>query len=323
MPAVNHPPQQTEGNVTFASSQTSYRRLISNSDAVAVVLILIAVLCLAIQSRRRDFISRRQAGLADPGVIRQQQRILGLSEKSRGVSNHFNGAMAAKQDSNFSEPEADGSDEKKNDEGDSRWPYGSQEDGDDSEGKQEALEPDVKSRPPPPPPLTPPRLSTGPFNFEERRLSSSVSTMGDLDSSFFHQPNPDYTSPSSSSSTSSGVLHQSHMSSTTPRRRSYTKMLPLGPPEPVGILEDDGQITFAPSSFPSSNHILPLAPHDSFHTHLREIDVKGEIISVMDDAGAGWKRHTRVYGGGVCLACLASGGEGGFYGDRVRPEERR
>jgi hypothetical protein len=51
--------------------------------------------------------------------------------------------------------------------------------------------------------------------------------------------------------------------------------------------------------------------------------VQGEIISVVDDAGHGWKRHTRVYGGGVCLACLASGGQGGFYGDRVPLEDRR
>lgn len=45
----------------------------------------------------------------------------------------------------------------------------------------------------------------------------------------------------------------------------------------------------------------------------------------MDDSGAGWKRHTRVYGGGVCLACLASGGNhgGGFYGENVPLDQRR
>jgi hypothetical protein len=52
--------------------------------------------------------------------------------------------------------------------------------------------------------------------------------------------------------------------------------------------------------------------------------LQGEIISVMDDAGHGWKRHTRVYGGGVCLACVAAGDrEGGFYGDTVPLSERR
>jgi hypothetical protein len=57
-----------------------------------------------------------------------------------------------------------------------------------------------------------------------------------------------------------------------------------------------------------------------------EIDLHGEIISVVDGAGHGWKRHTRVYGGGVCLACLAAdgeGGDGGFYGDKVPLEDRR
>jgi len=53
------------------------------------------------------------------------------------------------------------------------------------------------------------------------------------------------------------------------------------------------------------------------------IKVQGEIISVTDGHGAGWQRHTRVYGGGVCLACAASGREGGFYGDNVHPEEKR
>jgi hypothetical protein len=59
----------------------------------------------------------------------------------------------------------------------------------------------------------------------------------------------------------------------------------------------------------------------------QEIDLQGEIISVMDDAGHGWKRHTRVYGGGACLACIAAaeqyGGQGGCYGDKVPLEDRR
>lgn len=46
-----------------------------------------------------------------------------------------------------------------------------------------------------------------------------------------------------------------------------------------------------------------------------------EIASMDDEAGASWKRHTRVHDGGVCLACLANGG--GFYGDTVPLEERR
>jgi len=52
--------------------------------------------------------------------------------------------------------------------------------------------------------------------------------------------------------------------------------------------------------------------------------VDGEVIlgRADADAGTGWTRHTRVYGGGVCLACMAAGG-GGFYGDRVPPEHKR
>jgi hypothetical protein len=56
---------------------------------------------------------------------------------------------------------------------------------------------------------------------------------------------------------------------------------------------------------------------------IEEVDIHGEAISVMDHAGHGWKRHTRVYGGGVCLACAAADEEGGFYGDKVPLEDRR
>lgn len=59
------------------------------------------------------------------------------------------------------------------------------------------------------------------------------------------------------------------------------------------------------------------------------VGVTGEILSLLDDTtGQGWTRHTRVYGGGVCLACLAAessgdGGDGGEYGDSVPMEDRR
>ncbi|KAH6645723.1 hypothetical protein BKA67DRAFT_586341 [Truncatella angustata] len=146
-----------------------------------------------------------------------------------------------------------------------------------------ALTHHLRARPPPPLPLTRPILLTKVVSFAERRPIDSPAT---------------------------------------PRRRSYTKTLPLGPPQPVPGLEEDGSVTSSsPSSFPSLTPTLPLAPHESFRTH--GIDVKGEIISVLNNAGAGWKRHIRVYGGGVCLACTASEGKGEFYGHRVRPEEQR
>lgn len=72
-----------------------------------------------------------------------------------------------------------------------------------------------------------------------------------------------------------------------------------------------------PGPPPGHNVEYPVSP--------REIEVHGEIISALDDDGAGWTRHTRVYGGGVCLACASSGGEGhgGFYGKNVPPEHMR
>lgn len=83
----------------------------------------------------------------------------------------------------------------------------------------------------------------------------------------------------------------------------------------------------SPSSFPPTAYLLPGPPPNfaSDASFGSSIDLQGEIISVMDDKGAGWKRHTRVYGGGVCLACATAGddGQGGFYGSNVRPEEKQ
>ncbi|KAK4104443.1 hypothetical protein N658DRAFT_418406 [Parathielavia hyrcaniae] len=106
--------------------------------------------------------------------------------------------------------------------------------------------------------------------------------------------------------------------------------------------------TFSPSSYPPTSPLLPPPPPGQYDLppsappeyefvggpggsgvflSQQEINIQGEIISVMDDAGHGWKRHTRVYGGDVCLACVAAaardGGQGGFYGDKVPLEDRR
>jgi hypothetical protein len=186
--------------------------------------------------------------------------------------------------------------------------------------RQESLPRQLISRPPPAPPLTPPELSNTVFTFDDRPRNSA---------SFFHQPNPDYASVSTTTSTS----QSSSASPPTPRRRSYNKTLPIGIPVPLsasGSESDTADLTFSPSSYPPTSPLLPPAPpgmlelEDDSKT-VREIDVRGEIISVVDGDGAGWTRHTRVYGGGVCLACAASGGDhsGGFYGATVRPEEMR
>ncbi|KAH7325764.1 hypothetical protein B0I35DRAFT_118251 [Stachybotrys elegans] len=176
------------------------------------------------------------------------------------------------------------------------------------------------SRPPPAPPLTPPELSTAVFTFEDRPRRPD---------SFLQQPSSSFIS-----STSTSLSQSSSASPPTPRRRSYNKTLPIGIPTPQSSSVSESEpadLTFSPSSYPPTSPLLPPAPPgflvpDDDAKAQREIDVQGEIISVVDGDGAGWTRHTRVYGGGVCLACAASGGDhtaGGFYGATVRPEEMR
>ncbi|KAF6843597.1 hypothetical protein CMUS01_01924 [Colletotrichum musicola] len=194
------------------------------------------------------------------------------------------------------------------------------------------------SRPPPPPPLTPPELSPSVFTYDDRRRSFGAT---ELDASFFEQPNPDYmssTEEATTTATSSTQTTQTR-SSPTPRRRSYTRTLPMPvplPPSPAGHLSNDGGYVFSPSSYPPTSPTLPGPPPSGpppIHGEImedgtfRKIDVQGEIITLMDDNGAGWRRHTRVYGGGACLACAAcdhnDDHQGGFYGENVLPEEKR
>ncbi|KAH8844622.1 hypothetical protein MCOR27_003479 [Pyricularia oryzae] len=98
-----------------------------------------------------------------------------------------------------------------------------------------------------------------------------------------------------------------------------------------------------PSSFPPTSPLLPPPPpgSDNYNygldllspvyqdSHMDddaedhgdyEITHHHEDMSQQDDVPI-WMRHTRSFGGGVCLACLANGG--GFYGENVPLEERR
>ncbi|KAI0479978.1 hypothetical protein F4859DRAFT_455399 [Xylaria cf. heliscus] len=180
----------------------------------------------------------------------------------------------------------------------------------------------LRARPPPPMPLTPPVPSTTFLSFQDRRLSVAASTHGDFDPTLTYGWTSDINSLESTTTVASNIRASSPIS----MRKSYTKIFPLDPLQPGPSTEAGTEHTssaFAPNSFPSSSPILPLAPHAALESS--EIDVSGEIVSVMDDSGAGWKRHTRVYGGGVCLACLASGGNhgGGFYGENVPLDQRR
>ncbi|KAL2193096.1 hypothetical protein P885DRAFT_46221 [Corynascus similis CBS 632.67] len=208
------------------------------------------------------------------------------------------------------------------------------------------------TRPPPPPPLTPPTLHGNSFPFEDRQPNDAASLPPSLDASFIHQPNPEYAGDASPTD----VLRSSLQSATTlPQRRSYTKSVPIGIPVSSALAGTTDSAssstetmtpgsaagTFSPSSFPPSSPFLPPPPPSAppeykfvggpggpgVFLSQQEINLQGEIISVVDDAGHGWKRHTRVYGGGVCLACIAAaarnGGQGGFYGDTVPLEDRR
>lgn len=177
------------------------------------------------------------------------------------------------------------------------------------------------ARPPPAPPLTPPELSSTVFTLEGRPH---------IDDSLIHQPNPDYTSPST---TSSGSHPGMTATTSHARRLSYNKTIPIGIPVSRQSSASESDLFFSPSSYPPTSPLLPPVPPTSLPpsgpgepSSQREIELRGEIVGVLDENGAGWSRHTRVYGGGVCLACAAAGrehGEGGFYGPNVLPEEMR
>ncbi|KAI1178581.1 hypothetical protein F4777DRAFT_77342 [Nemania sp. FL0916] len=168
--------------------------------------------------------------------------------------------------------------------------------------------------------LTPPDLSTTSFSFQDRRLSIAASTNGEFDPTLTRDTNLN----TSSSGSMTNMVPNVKASSPISLRKSYAQGRSLDSllPGSSDAEAEQSYSAFAPSSFPSASPILPLAPHAALEP--REIDVTGEVSSVIDDSGVGWKRHTRVYGGGVCLACLASGdSHGGFYGENVPLDQRR
>lgn len=150
----------------------------------------------------------------------------------------------------------------------------------------------IMARPPPAAPLTPPAPSHV-FTPEHGALGASL----------IHQPNPDYLTPTSPLPTTSS-------DPTAPQAQSS----PLSIPAPHSH-SSSSDANPSPRSFPSPTPFLPPA----FDEAGKSVDVQGEVVSVTDGFGTGWTRHTRVYGGGVCLACAASGE--GFYGaTALRPE---
>ncbi|ROV96072.1 hypothetical protein VPNG_09143 [Cytospora leucostoma] len=105
---------------------------------------------------------------------------------------------------------------------------------------------------------------------------------------------------------------------------SYPSISPLLPPPPSTMDHnfDLGQIMFPGGGAIDGGVRVVHDSHEHSHDGSGPADVQGGSNNSFDDSSTCWKRHTRVYGGGVCLACAAAGG-GGFYGARVRPEDKR
>ncbi|KAL2269216.1 hypothetical protein VTJ83DRAFT_4062 [Remersonia thermophila] len=197
-------------------------------------------------------------------------------------------------------------------------------------------------RPPPPPPLTPPVLSTAAIiPFENRRPSSTVSIPPALDMSFIHQPNPD--SGGAYSTSAHAASPDPPSAGPLPRRRSYTRTVPIGMPLPTTSSEPPASASasspsqlisipgssrssfnspiFLSSSYPPTARFLPPSPPPPpppppgyvpvggpggpgvMLAQHEMVNLQGEIVSVVDGSGHGWTRHTRVYGGGG--PCLA------------------
>lgn len=100
---------------------------------------------------------------------------------------------------------------------------------------------------------------------------------------------------------------------------SYPPTSPLLPPPPPITHEafDPSMVMFPGPARDGGIRVVPA------HNHRELVPSSTQVTSSSDHPGVSWARHTRVYGGGVCLACAAAAGDGGFYGDSVRPEDKR
>ncbi|KAK7947002.1 uncharacterized protein PG986_011323 [Apiospora aurea] len=311
MAAVSRPLQQAKTNaVALAIDSSNPLRFAIHLAFLAVCLSLMVAFYIKFTSWNRSLLARHlpRAAQRDESKKRFWETSSGISVTEPAMPNNQSSNTERLKGSKRARPRhAD------------NVPYWPQQEGnevrDGSAGGAAAAEnfpPRFTSRPPPPPPMTPLAIDTSSYHFQERRHGDSVSIAGDTAIPFDQHQNPGY---SAGSSTSSTTMPEFQISPTSSRRRSYTKTLSFGSPQDVSAAELAANVaSFSPHSFPSSNPMLP-PPHDSFSQD--EIEMHGEIISVTDDAGMGWKRHTRVYGGGICLACLASGGE---EGGLLRPE---
>ncbi|KAK6839313.1 hypothetical protein PG987_005179 [Apiospora arundinis] len=325
MPAVSLPLQKVKTDVlALAIEYPSSTRLVTNLAFLVVCLSLVVAYYFRFTSLNRSLLAQHLPGPQPPAAQLDYLKRL-FWERSRGISSS-KPAMPSHQSSTKDRKKGDRR-ARRQDTGNP--PYWDQQHGDAVRGAtssgapaEEKIPLVFSSRPPPPPPMTPLAVETGPFQFQDRQHSDAVSFAGDSATPFYQYQNPDYSGGSSEYSTAAPGYPGS---SASPQQISYTRTLTFSDPQDVSSAAelDTTMPAFSPISFPSSHPMLP-PPLDSYSEH--EIDVHGEVISVMDDAGMGWRRHTRVYGGGVCLACLAAGGdgeEGGFYGPNVPLEDRR
>lgn len=320
MPIVSFPVQQADSSSSPSLVPLGQARFLLTLAAALVGPI--ALLALAVSCRRKYKTSSRPV-FATVGAVTDTGERPYLTKQSRELKTEAI-IMSANRQSEVSPFVAFDEESQGSRRGLSRSPSNRQTRREGHESRKSDADDSraLKARPPPPMPFTPPVLSTTFFSLQDRRLSMAVSTNGDFDPTLVHEADSDINSAESSTT----IRPNMKASSPIPLRRSYSKILATDPPPPDFPAEaetEDTSPAFAPNSFPSSNPILPIAPHAALDAG--EMDVTGEIVSVMDDSGAGWKRHTRVYGGGVCLACMASGGghHGGFYGENVPLDQRR
>ncbi|KAI0018706.1 hypothetical protein F4780DRAFT_500322 [Xylariomycetidae sp. FL0641] len=184
----------------------------------------------------------------------------------------------------------------------------------------------VKGRPPPSTPSNPPGVPRGAFTFQDRRMSTAASTTGALETGIGGElGSVKYPAGfgAASETTATSDHGGSHAESRPSAPSNASAGITIQPHMIPGTGSERGPSSFPPNSFPSSSPILPLAPHQSLGPNT---DAHGATVPATDDKDPGLKRHTRVFGGGVCLACLANGGdhgEGGFYGDNVPEDQRR
>lgn len=123
-----------------------------------------------------------------------------------------------------------------------------------------------------------------------------------------------------------GYLGPSFIANSSFSPSSYPPASPLLPPPPLTDYPFDPTAVMFPGPGAVDGGVrVVYEDYDHEHDHSHGGNGPGEAAADPSTytGGGSWTRHTRVYGGsGACLACAAAGG-GGFYGARVRPEDKR